>query len=174
MNSKKNRIYWVLSGLWVALIYSTLSIVRGVSNYLSEIIPLSFSLSLGIGFILLGVIVFFFRRVSFNWFKVVLLISLLCGYGYGLATIKYPDEKIHFIQYGVLSVLLLKALKSDYRCIVAYIGAFILCSLAGYGDELLQGQIPNRYYDTNDIILNSVSGAMGLGLAVLFETSFRR
>lgn len=51
----------------------------------------------------------------------------------------------------------------------AYVGAFLLTTLFGWIDECIQAILPNRYYQTSDILLNAVSGLLGLVLVYIFE-----
>jgi VanZ family protein len=92
----------------------------------------------------------------------------LC-YAYGLATIAYPEEKIHFIEYGILAFLIYRAMRLSLARPGAYIGAFFLTGISGWVDEGIQHLLPNRYYQLEDVLLNAVSGALGLALLFLFE-----
>ena len=88
------------------------------------------------------------------------------GYLYGLATIPHPEEKIHFIEYGILAYLVFR------RCgsIMARGGLRRgFDDGAGLGDEGIQHLLPNRYYQTSDIVLNAVSGLLGLLLVYTFQ-----
>ena len=68
--------------------------------------------------------------------------------------IKYPEEKLHFIEYGCLAFLVFQAISVDVKNQWAYVYAFLFCGIIGWGDEGIQGLLPNRYYELKDIFLN--------------------
>jgi VanZ family protein len=87
---------------------------------------------------------------------------ILSAYIYGMVTIQYPEEKIHFIEYGILAYLVFRPIHMDIQKPAAYGYAFILITIFGWIDEGIQHLLPNRYYQTEDVILNSISGGLGL------------
>ncbi len=50
-----------------------------------------------------------------------------------------------------------------------YVTAFLLTIFFGWIDECIQAIVPNRYYQTCDVLLNAVSGLLGLALVYIFE-----
>jgi hypothetical protein len=79
------------------------------------------------------------------------------------------EERIHLFQYGLLALLLDAALAARARRGGGPSGAWSralvaggLTALAGLLDELWQGWLPNRMYDTRDVALNAASGALAL------------
>jgi len=78
------------------------------------------------------------------------------------------QERIHLVEYGVLALLLRRGLEppgggGEARALVT---AFGLTALAGLGDELWQGVLPNRHFDWRDVRLNAISGALALAAAI--------
>jgi len=162
--------YWSCVFAWTALIYSTLSVARPVCTFLKNTTP--FALLMNSLLIILLMAVSFYlasnrkvRRPS----TYLLLIMTVAAYAYGLSVIQVPEEKIHFIEYGVLSCLILRALKADYQSRLAYFMAFTLTAILGWIDEGIQFLLPNRYYQIDDVMLNMVSGLLGLLLAYIGE-----
>ena len=80
-----------------------------------------------------------------------------------------PEEKIHFPEYGFLAYLLYRALKIDVSNKTAYLVSFLLCAGFGWLDEGIQFLLPNRYYETKDVILNILGGGLGLYLTFIVE-----
>ncbi len=76
-----------------------------------------------------------------------------------------PEERVHFVEYGVLTLLFRRALAWHVPPARQYAGAWLLGSAVGWADELVQGATPERYYDLHDVLINSV-GAL---LAVLLD-----
>jgi len=76
--------------------------------------------------------------------------------------LEVPEERIHFLEYGVLAVLARRALDGRWRPAGVYLGAWLLTSAAGWGDELIQGVVPSRVYDMRDVVVNSVAALVAL------------
>ncbi|HZM69510.1 MAG TPA: VanZ family protein [Candidatus Cryosericum sp.] len=71
-----------------------------------------------------------------------------------------PEEAVHFLEYGGLSLLAFRALSHRHRDQGIHIAAALLCALAGTFDEILQWLTPGRYWDFADVALNVSSGAL--------------
>lgn len=65
-----------------------------------------------------------------------------------------PEEAVHFLEYGILGVLLYRALRPS----MDNNGVFIACALVGTTvgtvDELIQWVVPGRFWDFRDLVLN--------------------
>jgi VanZ family protein len=83
--------------------------------------------------------------------------------------IKYPEERIHFVEYAVLGVLLYFALREGIlgRRLILYIPALVF--IIGLGDELIQGILPNRVYDFRDVLMNLAGGILGELILISFN-----
>ena len=162
--------YWSWVVLWVGLIYSTLYIVRPICEFLKSKTPflffINFFLILLLGFILAA----YFQKQKIKRIATLFLLSGIIGmYILGMWFLKIPEEKIHFVEYGFLGFLIYQALRLDCSDPLAYGGAFILTSLLGWADEGIQYLLPNRYYQLKDVILNSMSGGLGLILTYILR-----
>ena len=80
--------------------------------------------------------------------------------GWTLALDASPEEAVHFIQYGVLGLLLERAFRVRHPGVGALLAAFAAGALAGTLDEVLQWLVRERYWDLRDVVLNVV--AVGL------------
>ena len=94
----------------------------------------------------------------------------LVAYGIGTSMARYPQERLHYLGYGLLAVLLYLGL-ARYRgesatgsAVVPALAALLVGSLVGFADELLQIVWPRRYFDWADVGMNVI--AVGLGLLV--------
>lgn len=96
-----------------------------------------------------------------------------------------PEEAVHFLEYGLLGYFLFRALGLGIRDKSIYPVGFLLGSLVGLFDEILQWAMPGRYWDIRDVALNALSSGLiqvalwkGLKPAVISEkmtpTSVRR
>jgi hypothetical protein len=96
------------------------------------------------------------------------LIVSLIGYLIGVIYLKLPEERIHFVEYGILAFFLFRALRIDLPLVPSFVWAFVIASLIGWGDEGIQYLLPNRYYDNRDVLLNSISALLGLFFTAAF------
>jgi hypothetical protein len=71
-----------------------------------------------------------------------------------------PEEALHFVQYGVLGLLVFRALAIKRPCISTYISAAVVCGIIGIFDEVVQWLVPGRHWGLRDIWFNFFSGAL--------------
>ena len=71
-------------------------------------------------------------------------------------------ERVHFIQYGLLGLLVSRGYKIGTFKILLASGLFIMS--VGLVDEIIQWFLPNRYGDIRDVVMNSLGGVSGLWL----------
>ncbi len=161
---KKKAI--IFSWLWVILCAASIlaivplarSIQRLVTNWAGRAAFGYFVLSCVILFVVAMLWLLIFRL------KVRRLSSYLClaavGFLYVYFTLKlwaHPEEAVHFLEYGLLSFLLFRALRHHFPDITTYFSAFFLGSLVGIIDEIYQWITPNRYWDFRDVGLNALA-----------------
>ncbi|MCK4881526.1 MAG: VanZ family protein [Candidatus Omnitrophica bacterium] len=163
---KSRRIRrWILAGAWTGLIYSTLYIVRPICEFLKQYAGFSFFVNAGIVFFGISIVLVFVktkrirRRLTY-----ALLFLVIAVYSLGMTWLSIPEERLHFVEYGVLAFLIYRALILDLRAGQSFLAAFAITSLIGLGDEGIQYLLPNRYYQFKDVCLNSASAALGLAL----------
>jgi hypothetical protein len=65
-----------------------------------------------------------------------------------------PEEAVHFVQYGILGILLFRALSHRIHDPAIYLAAAIMGVIIGMVDEIIQWLTPGRYWDLKDIWLN--------------------
>lgn len=74
----------------------------------------------------------------------------------------FPAERLHLVEYGALAYLLYRALRLDFSLRKAYVFGFLIASAFGIIDELIQGVLDNRVYETRDVAINVISAGLGL------------
>jgi hypothetical protein len=74
----------------------------------------------------------------------------------------HPEEAVHFLEYGVLGVLLYRALRQRVHNATVYFSAALLGTLVGTVDEIMQWITPGRYWDFRDVCFNGGSCALAL------------
>ena len=47
---------------------------------------------------------------------------------------------------------------------LVYLSSFVLVSIIGIGDEIIQQLLPNRVGDIRDVFMNSFGGLLGIGV----------
>jgi|TARA_B100000959_G_scaffold281382_1_gene345313 hypothetical protein len=103
--------------------------------------------------------------------RVWILIALV-AYGIGTWAARSPQERLHYLGYGLLAILLHRGFarshtKSGGRSTLVLVsGALLVGSSIGFLDELLQIVWPRRYFDWADVGMNIVAVALGLLVAV--------
>ena len=68
-----------------------------------------------------------------------------------------PEEAMHLLQYGVLSLLLYRAYSHRYGDRAAFACAALLGAVLGIFDEVIQWAVPRRVFEFRDIIINVLS-----------------
>ena len=72
-----------------------------------------------------------------------------------------PVEKVHIVEYAFLAYLFIRFFSSLFCNTGKITAAAVLVSvtLVALCDEIIQGILPNRFYDIRDIWMNILSGA---------------
>lgn len=65
-----------------------------------------------------------------------------------------PEEAIHFVEYGVLGVLLYRALRPRVNDVGVFVAGALLGTIVGTVDEIIQWVVPGRFWDLRDLVLN--------------------
>lgn len=164
MRNFQNKLQlWVPAVLWLLFVYGTLGLARPVSEYLMARTPFSFLVNFGlIAGLVTGLAVVFRRLEGRRPRNIIVGISVLVVYGFLLHWLSIPAERIHLAQYGILVWLIWRAVKDQPGGGAAYVLAWGLASLAGWGDEIIQHFLPERYFQWSDVGLNAVSAGLGL------------
>ncbi|HEV8631961.1 MAG TPA: hypothetical protein VGV61_16720 [Thermoanaerobaculia bacterium] len=98
---------------------------------------------------------------------------LFAGAGAYLLLLRHLDiiqERIHLLEYGAVGGLFYGALLARWPDATAAarppwqrapaLAAILLATAAGWGDELVQGLLPNRHYDLRDVLTNAEAAAL--------------
>jgi VanZ family protein len=80
---------------------------------------------------------------------------------------RIPEEAVHLLEYGVLGVLLYRALRPRIPDVTVYVVTALIGLLVGSIDEVIQWITPRRFFDFRDIFLNS--GSCTLALAAVWR-----
>lgn len=135
---------WLIVIAYTVLILATLPWARQIWNFVGD---------RNGSFIIIGLYTASIIRI-----RDIRLIGLLAVIAIAIfKLIPLPVERIHFIEYGVLGWLSYWAFGRK---------AFVYVITIGIIDELIQGVLPNRFFDMRDILMNIVGGGLGIAMRV--------
>lgn len=158
--------YYILSTAYVLAIYTTSGQMRDLSNLVRQLVGdrLSVLMTVGLILILAGILLVF--RHTFNRRHILSFLPILLGYGFVLWWLTIPEERFHLLEYGLLCVLCNKALPDRLQGLPRHGLVILLVTMAGIGDELIQGLRPNRVGDVRDVLINFIAALLAQALTV--------
>ncbi|MBD3319623.1 MAG: hypothetical protein GF350_00845, partial [Chitinivibrionales bacterium] len=172
--NKTDYVLWSFIAIYTGIIYATLSLVSKIRKVLAEKYGVGVFNNIYWIFILAGAGVLVWCCIRFKGIKRLKAVGafIVIGsiYTYYLTTLTYAVEKIHFVEYGLLALLVGIAVT---RHIPAWPGTGIaLCIVfwIGLGDETIQWALPNRVGEIRDSITNLISGALGISLLPMLRS----
>lgn len=155
-------VSWLWVALCILLIYLIVPIARLIRNFIEERWTVSF-----FGYSVLFIVcVAFLASLYFLWFRfeiralsnyLWLAVIALIYVFFTIKLWKRPEEAIHFLEYGLLGILLFRALRHHIDDKSIYMAALLIGGLVGIFDEAIQWMIPRRIWDMRDIGLNALS-----------------
>jgi VanZ family protein len=160
---KAIRGIWIIIALYVMIIYTTLPFMRVTIEYLyAQLGRELLGVLINAAILTLAAVLFLLasRRetrpsaLELVPFAVVAAVMLM---------LDRPEERIHFLEYGLLGLLLVKASGKS-----TFIFPLLLVILAGSVDEFIQLLLPSRVGDLRDVAMNATGGALGIWSGKLF------
>ena len=162
---------WLYACIWSLLIFVTVPVARVMQAYVSEHWGRDFFLYAVIVTIVLLIIVSLqlitgkrtATPMNYVWLTSIATVFFV----YTIQLRGNPEEAVHFVQYGILSILIYRALTHRITDYGIYFVALLLTTTVGIIDEALQWLTPKRVWDLKDIRLDFVAAALALlGLAM--------
>ena len=156
----------LILGLYLLGLFALLPIAPNIIKWLKSVLePESFSYITGLFFflsILLPAVYFLLRKFRKYKSKSFLALFLYVLIILAIFLLLRPSsvEKVHILEYGILSYLLIQffssmrftSKKSIFFAVLPFQVAVAL------SDEIVQGILPNRFYDVRDIWMNVLAG----------------
>ena len=148
---------WLAVALWIALIFSTIPFVRHLREMFVAIWPAE---AIGVGVMLIVVAatvaaITALRRLRRPPADVLwLLAAAAATILWTVALMGQPEEAVHFLEYGVLGLLLFRALRLQIHDATVFVAAALAGVIVGTADEIIQWIVPGRYFDFRDIALH--------------------
>ncbi len=116
-----------------------------------------------------------FRFRKYGPLNIVFLSVLAVGYWYLLKYYcRFPAEKFHLLEYGLLAFLAYRAFHVDFSRVVSFVCGFLFASAFGVVDELVQYVLPNRHFELRDIGTNIFGSALGLLVVAILMSPYMR
>jgi len=85
------------------------------------------------------------------------------------------DKLLHFLEYGALAILLVRALSGEGLSVPAtMVAAVLLTSAYGASDEIHQSAVPRRQADVQDWLVDSVGASVGAAFATSWARRAKR
>ncbi len=148
---------------YVALLYASLPWTRGVLVALYQL-ELVGGLVTGAYFLAAALlayhVVFDIRLTDRVAFAALVVMGAVIGAL--VLGLEIPEERMHFLQYGLLAVLARRALALRLPARRQYPVAIVLAAAVGFGDELIQGLLPGRVYDLRDVVINALAAVLAM------------
>jgi hypothetical protein len=144
IDHRRQRVRWIcISSIYVFVLYATLPLGRPVVTFMrdhldkSEQSFLIYTIFATVAAAFLGYVLFKIRTFTPT---ALVCLALLMGMYYleFSLLVKYPEERLHFLEYGLLALLLYKTFSIDFKGLRPYQLTFITGGIIGYGDELIQ------------------------------------
>jgi hypothetical protein len=158
-------------GAWSLLVLATIPVANAIQERIDREVGGGFFLAAVLAAIALGTIaaVRAIRRVGspaghVGALWLVGIAGVFTAYTWSLRG--NPEEAVHFVEYGVLGVLLYRALLHRVRDPSIYVDAALAAAIVGTVDEAIQWLTPGRTWALRDVWLNLSGAALTLaGLA---------
>lgn len=175
--SKTDYWLWSIIVVYTGIIYATLSIVSKIRKSLVEKFGPNVFDHIYWFFGIIAIILLFYCLRTFRgkqlFKKLAITFVIACIYGYYLSGMKYPIERIHFLEYGLLGALILIAFNRHIKNWLSIIFSLNLVYWIGLGDEAIQGILANRVGEIRDSVINLFSGALGIALLWMVSDSLQ-
>ncbi len=175
LNSARARLVaWGLAAAWLLLIYCTLPLAETITVWSYRWLdPRWYPLAVGAALAFAG---FFCARRLFglargatpaSWPRRLGLLAVVLGVALAFRAISEPVAKIHLLEYGMLAVLVWRAVRLDVRDRSVWSTSALLCLAGGLGDELIQGFLPARTGELLDVRVNLYATFLALAASAL-------
>ena len=162
---EKQWLSWLYVTVWTLCIFSVIPMARPVQRYVYQTWGRDL-FTYGVISVIIAVLavaaiyVRRFRPVSFNnYFWLIAVAGIFFTYTLDLGK-QQPEESVHFVLFGVLGLLVYRALTHRLKESSIFLAGAIICGCIGIIDEFIQWMTPRRLWDITDIGLNLLSAAL--------------
>ncbi len=156
---------WAYAVLWSGIIFVTVPFVRDGVNYVrehwgSEAFTYVVTTIVILASVAAVALLLKRRRKTVADYAWLIGIAGLVVYLTFELKASSPEEAVHFLQYGILSLLLYRAFTHRVRDYSIYVAVTIAGTIVGMIDETVQWLTPRRFFGLGDIWLNFTAVAL--------------
>lgn len=185
----RTRSYWGLVSIYVVVLLSAQSFLGYGLDFFKEtwgdaaLNRTAYALVAAGGLVMafLGARLWRLTTVRDRW----LIAMSMVIYAAGTMTARFPQERLHYVGYGLLAGLLYGGWKPTTGAPSEETGqhpgwarpallALVVGSAIGFLDELLQIVWPRRYFDWEDVKINVLAVAVGVLVAIPVVNALQR
>ncbi len=156
---EKEWLSWLFVVLWSGIIYATIPLARAIQGWVGDNLGSQAFLYFVISVVAVATVIAAIRQMRVqpardrtNIFWLILVAAVFIGYAIKLRA--NAEEAVHFVEYGVLGILIYRALCHRVRDVSIYFGVAMVGALVGTIDEMIQWTTPKRFWALGDIWLN--------------------
>ncbi|MCA9512836.1 MAG: VanZ family protein [Myxococcales bacterium] len=173
---------WALAGAWAASIFAAIPLARSIEHAVRDALGQRAFGWLAIGAVLAATaaaltVIGRSRGATASprdahspraAVRAAWLFAVAAAFAFATASLwSNPEEAMHFVQYGVLSLLLQRAVAFRLPDASSYFVAALAGALVGCADEAVQWVVPGRYFGLRDIAINAFAASLvQVGLAM--------
>ena len=157
------RISWIYVLLAILVIYSTIPLARALRETIDASVGRDVFIYLVAALTAVGAYYAFknLRRRQLPRSAHAWLAAIFLFFGIAIYQLRaIPEEAIHLAEYGLLGLLVYRALSHSMRDYLIYPAAATLVAIVGIVDEYIQWVVPSRYFDLRDIAINAVAAML--------------
>lgn len=155
---------WALIWAYIAVIYLTLPLMRSLLRWLKQNIGAD-TLSWGLnGLLVLAAIALLLVALRRGLITTVAIAIPLAFIGILAFNLPIAEERVHFLQYGLLGLLVVATNRRPTRLQMVVMVLFVVA--VGCVDELIQWWLPNRVGDWRDVGINALAGTLGVAMGI--------
>lgn len=165
ISSAREKRLWTLTLIVILAIYASLGLELSIANVLIE-------RGLVTPFYIVGMLLIVATAVSRGFslrprgLEIAVALGIVAAYLVLLTRLSIPGERIHLIEYGIVGAFIYEALlerRNNGRTVYApAILPVIVASVLGIIDECIQYFLPNRIFDSRDIVFNVLAATMAV------------
>jgi hypothetical protein len=162
---EKPWLSWLYVAVWTLSLFSVIPMARLIQRYVYQTWGRDlFTYGvISVTMIALAVSIIYVYRLRLNsrtsYFWLIAVAGIFFAYTLDLGK-RNPVESVHFILFGVLGILVYRALTHRLKDSSIFIAGAIICGCIGIIDEFIQWMTPRRLWDLRDIGLNLFSSAL--------------
>jgi VanZ family protein len=163
----KKTVFWCLAGLYTVLIFMGSYVARPLWQILNGVLK-------GYGILPVYLFIIFGALGAGAWYvlwkkerhfsRYLVLSLIVCAFLSLCYGMEKREEIVHILEFGFLPVPAYFALKQalDKNGERLYLYLFGICAVVGVMDEVVQFFIPGRVCDPRDMMVNTLSGLIGI------------